>query len=131
MEPGEGSAMLEEMLNRIGQVHDRASVKTVFGEPFQVNGRTIIPVAKVQYGFGFGVGRSKEKEKEEEESGEGGGGGAGVSIRPIAVLEITGQETKVKPVVDVTRLALAGMLLAAWNVLWITYTIRRVAAKRS
>jgi uncharacterized spore protein YtfJ len=123
--------MLEEMLNRIGQVHDRASVKTVFGEPFQVNGRTIIPIAKVQYGFGFGVGRSKEKEKEEEESGEGGGGGAGVSIRPIAVLEITGQETKVKPVVDVTRLALAGMLLAAWNVLWITYTIRRVAAKRT
>jgi uncharacterized spore protein YtfJ len=122
--------MLEEMLNRIGQVHERASVKTVFGEPFQVDGRTIIPVAKVQYGFGFGVGRSKEKEKEEEESGEGGGGGAGVSIRPIAVLEITGQETKVKPVVDVTRLALAGMLLAAWNVLWITYTIRRVAAKR-
>ncbi len=123
--------MLEEMLNRIGQVHDRASVKTVFGEPFQVNGRTIIPIAKVQYGFGFGVGRSKEKEKEEEESGEGGGGGAGVSIRPIAVLEITGQETKVKPVMDVTRLALAGMLLAAWNVLWITYTIRRVAAKRT
>ena len=123
--------MLEEMLNRIGQVHDRASVKTVFGEPFQVDGRTIIPVAKVAYGFGFGVGRSKEKEKDEEESGEGGGGGAGVSIRPIAVLEITGQETKVKPVVDVTRLVLAGMLLAAWNVLWITYAIRRVAAKRT
>ena len=123
--------MLEEMLNRIGQVHERASVRTVFGEPFQVDGRTIIPVAKVQYGFGFGVGRSKEKEKEEEESGEGGGGGAGVSVRPVAVLEITAQETKVKPVVDVTRLAMAGMLLAAWNVLWITYTIRRVAAKRT
>ena len=123
--------MLEEMLNRIGQVHERASVRTVFGEPLQVDGRTIIAIAKVQYGFGFGVGRSKEKEKDEEESGEGGGGGAGVSIRQVAVLEITGQETKVKPVVDVTRLALAGMLLAAWNVLWITYTIRRVAAKRT
>ena len=122
--------MLEEMLNRIGQVHDRASVKTVFGEPFQVNGRTIIPVAKVQYGFGFGVGR-KEKEKQEEGSGEGGGGGAGISVRPVAVLEISGQETKVKPVVDVTRLALAGMLLAAWNVWWITYAIRRVGAKRT
>lgn len=121
--------MLEEMLNRIAQVHERASVRTVFGEPFQVDGRTIIPVAKVQYGLGFGMGR-KEKEKDEAGAGEGGGGGAGVSIRPIAVLEITGQETKVKPVVDVTRLALAGMLLAAWNVWWITYTIRRVAAKR-
>ena len=123
-------AMLEEMLSRIGQVHERASVKTVFGEPLQIEGRTIIPVAKVRYGFGFGVGR-KEKEKEDEGSGEGGGGGAGVSITPVAMLEITAQETKVKPVVDVTKLAVAGMLLAAWNVLWITYTIRRVAAKRA
>ena len=121
--------MLEELLNRIGQVNERASVRTVFGEPLQIDGRTIIPVAKVRYGFGFGVGRSKEKQQ--EGAGEGGGGGAGVSISPVAVLEIAGQETKVKPVVDVTRLALAGMLLAAWNVLWITYTIRRVTAKRT
>lgn len=125
--------MLEEMLSRIGQVHDRASVKTVFGEPLQIDGRTIIPVAKVRYGFGVGfggMGRGKKEREEQEPSGEGGGGGAGVSVTPVALLEITGQETKVKPVVDVTRLAVAGMLLAAWNVLWITYTIRRVAAKR-
>jgi uncharacterized spore protein YtfJ len=121
--------MLKEMLNRIGQVHERATVKTVFGEPYQVNGRTIIPVAKVRYGYGFGVGRSNEKGKEEEESG--GGGGAGVSIRPVAVLEISGTETRVKPIVDVTRLAMVGMLLVAWNVLWITYTVRRIVAKRS
>lgn len=125
--------MFEEMLSRIGQVHDRASVKTVFGEPLQIDGRTIIPVAKVRYGFGVGfggMGRGKKEREEQEPSGEGGGGGAGVSVTPVALLEITGQETKVKPVVDVTRLAVAGMLLAAWNVLWITYTIRRVAAKR-
>ncbi len=122
--------MLEEMLSRIGQVHERATVRTVFGDPLQVDGRTIIPVARVQYGFGFGAGRSSEKEKEEEESGEGGGGGAGVSIRPVAVLEISGQDTKVKPIIDVTRLALAGMMLVAWNVWWIAYTIRRMAAKR-
>jgi len=29
--------------------------------------------------------------------------------------------------VDVTRVALAGMLLAAWNVFWITYTVRKAA----
>jgi uncharacterized spore protein YtfJ len=126
-------AMIEEILSRIGQVHDRASVKTVFGEPLQIDGRTIIPVAKVRYGFGLGfggVGRAKKEREEQEPSGEGGGGGAGVSVTPVALLEITAQETKVKPVVDVTRLAVAGMLLAAWNVLWIAYTIRRIAAKR-
>jgi uncharacterized spore protein YtfJ len=127
------SEVIEEMLSRIGQVHERASVKTVFGDPLQVDGRTIIPVAKVRYGFGLGfggMGRGTKEEEEKERSGEGGGGGAGVSITPVALLEISGQETKVKPIVDVTRLVVAGMLLAAWNVLWITYTIRRVSAKR-
>jgi uncharacterized spore protein YtfJ len=120
---------IEELLGRIGQIHERATAKTVFGEPLHVNGRTVIPVARVQYGFGFGAGREKETEEGEEESTEGGGGGGGVSVRPIAVLEITDTETKMKPIIDVNRLALAAMLLAAWNVFWITYTARRAAVR--
>lgn len=126
--------MLEEMLNRIGQMHERATVKTVFGEPYQVNGRTVIPVAKVSYGFGFGAGRGNAKLNGANESGgggEGGGGGGRVSVRPVAVLEVSGTETRLKPIVDVTRLAIAGMALVAWNVFWITYTVRRMSARRS
>ncbi|HEV2440100.1 MAG TPA: spore germination protein GerW family protein [bacterium] len=119
--------MLEEMLNRIGQIHERAAVKTVFGEPYQVNGRTVIPVAKVCYGFGCGAGRGNAKINGGNESG---GGGGGVSVRPVAVLEVSGTETRLKPIVDVTRLAIAGMALLAWNAFWITYTVRRVSAKR-
>jgi len=149
--------MIDAMLNRIGQVNERATVKTVFGEPYQVNGRTIIPIARVAYGFGFGGGRANGKTPAEDEgaairgretgrgaagasavggtdailgSGVGGGGGAGVSVRPVAVLEMTGGETKIRPVVDVTRVVLAGMLLAAWNVFWITYTVRRTSGRR-
>ena len=146
--------MIDAMLTRIGQVHERATVKTVFGEPYQLDGRTIVPVAKVTYGFGFGGGRANGKAHAEDEGaatqrreagrraasattdaadgtdatpgfGVGGGGGGGVSVRPVAVLEMTGAETKIRPIVDVTRLVIAGMLLAAWNVFWITYTIRR------
>jgi len=126
--------MLEEMLNRIGQMHERAAVKTVFGEPYQVNGRTIIPVAKVSYGFGFGAGRGNAKINGANESGgggEGGGGGGRVSVRPVAVVEMSGTETRLKPIVDVTRLAIAGMALLAWNAFWITYTVRRISARRS
>lgn len=54
--------MLEQMLNRIGEIQERASVKTVFGEPYHVNGRTIVPVGKVTFGFGFGGGRGTAKE---------------------------------------------------------------------
>ena len=146
--------MIEAMLNRIGQVHERAAVKTVFGEPYEINGRTIIPIARVLYGFGFGAGRSDGHAPDDEDplssgrrgrraakpggsddgagaSGTGGGGGAGISVRPVAVLEIKGAETKIRPIVDVTRLAIAGMLLAAWNVFWISYTVRRTAARRT
>jgi uncharacterized spore protein YtfJ len=119
--------MFEALLSRIGELQERASVKTVFGEPYQADGRTLIPVAKVSYGFGFGGGRGHGKGPDESETagGGGGGGGAGISLRPIAVLEISGGATKVRPIVDVTRLAIAGMLLAAWNVFWISYTVRR------
>ncbi|HLW48229.1 MAG TPA: spore germination protein GerW family protein [bacterium] len=145
--------MLDAMLNRIGEVHQRASVKTVFGEPYQVNGRTIIPVARVCYGFGFGGADAKGEEPADDETAaeggrrapgrrtaggrdtsaeprRGGGGGAGVSVRPVAVLEISAAETKVRPIVDATRLALTGMLVAAWAVFWITYTVRRTAGVR-
>jgi uncharacterized spore protein YtfJ len=122
----EGSrTTIEELLGRVGEIHERATAKTVFGEPLHVNGRTVIPVARVQYGFGFGAGRDKETEEGEEETKEGGGGGGGLSVRPIAVLEITDKETKMRPIIDVNRLALAAMMLVAWNVFWITYTARR------
>jgi uncharacterized spore protein YtfJ len=124
--------MFDEMLNRIGQLHERATVKTVFGEPYQVDGRTVVPVAKVAYGFGFGAGRGDAKKNGAHESGRGGAGGGGggrVSVRPVAVLEVSGTETKIKPIVDVTRLATACMVLAAWSVFWITYTVRRCAAR--
>jgi uncharacterized spore protein YtfJ len=117
---------IEQLLSRIGQIHEKATTKTVFGEPLHANGRTVIPVARVQYGFGFGAGRDDEKDDGEVEgTKEGGGGGGGVSVRPIAVLEITDEETKMKPIFDVNRLAVAAMLLVAWNVFWITYTARR------
>lgn len=121
---------IEDLLGRIGQIHERATARTVFGEPLRHNGRTVIPVARVQYGFGFGAGRDKESEEGEEETKEGGGGGGGLSVRPIAVLEITDTETKMKPIIDVNRLAIAAMLLVAWNVFWITYTARRVSVSR-
>ena len=127
--PDQPHSSLDDLFGRVSEIHQRASAKTVFGEPIQVNGRTVIPVARVQYGFGFGAGRDKETEEGEEEFKEGGGGGGGLSVRPIAVLEITDKETKMKPIIDVNRLAIAGMLLAAWNVFWIAYTIRRAAVR--
>lgn len=74
-----------------------AHVKTVFGDPIVSGGRTVVPVAKVAYGFGGGLGaRTKGRDDDKEESGtdEGGGGGGGVAAFPLGVVEITQNNTR-------------------------------------
>jgi uncharacterized spore protein YtfJ len=73
-----------------------ASVESVFGDPIETNGRTVVPVARVSYGFGggFGYGRSADEDGESSE-GEGGGTGAGLAAKPVAVVEISDDDTRV------------------------------------
>lgn len=94
--------MLEEILSRFDAVHDMAIVRTVFGDPFQIEGRTLIPIAKVSY-VGFGPGRSSETGEPEEKPGRRGESGTRVAVRPVALVEISGQKMRVMPIVDVTR----------------------------
>ena len=80
-----------------------ADVTKVYGDPKVVEGKTIIPVAKVSYGFGggFGVGQDNDK------SGDGGGGGGGVSASPVGVLEVTVDETRLIPFENKKKLVVA------------------------
>ena len=75
----------------IDRLKTTANVKTIFGEPVEVKGKTIIPVAKIAYGFGAGSGSTNKGETEEP---EGGGGGGGIMVKPKGVLEITDEETR-------------------------------------
>jgi uncharacterized spore protein YtfJ len=124
--------MLDKLIDRIGDVQGKATVRTVFGDPIEVHGRTIIPVAKVRFGFGMGMGRGKRSEDETTDDGHhatGGGGGGGVVIRPLAVIEISEGRTKVTPIIDVTRVSLAAIALAAWGVFWLGRTLRSQAER--
>ncbi len=123
----EGRGGVDDLMSRFSELQGKATARSVFGEPIVVDGRTIIPVAQVRAMIGVGMGKGTTP-KPEGIGGEGGGGG--ITVRPIAIVEIAGQETKVKPIPDVTRLALAGMALVAWNVFWITYTIRKAVGKK-
>ncbi|HUJ20859.1 MAG TPA: spore germination protein GerW family protein [Bryobacteraceae bacterium] len=67
-----------------------ATAKSVFGEPITASGKTIIPVARVAYGFGGGGGRRPH----ETSSGEGEGGGGGVYAVPLGVIEVTEAQTR-------------------------------------
>lgn len=93
-----------------------ASVKTVYGEPMTVEGKTIIPVAKVAYGLGAGAGPAK-KSSDQIEDKEVGGGGGGISCRPVGIIEITKEETRFIPIDDRRKLAgalIIGLILGLW-----------------
>ncbi len=104
-----------EMLEKIGEsLGSTATVKSVFGEPIHAEGKTVVPVAKVAYGFGAGGGHGPAKR---EGSPEGGGGGGGVRAFPAGALEITGEKTRFVPFHDYGWIAgafAAGAVLGAY-----------------
>lgn len=114
---------LERLFETLESLREKARVEAVFGEPEKIGEKTIIPIAQVGYGFGMGFG---EGEGEEAPTGRGGGGGGGVSAKPIAVLEVTPEETKLTPVVDSTKLFVVRTVMVAWGILWITRALARI-----
>ena len=116
---------MENSVNRLFDLfqglNESASWKAAFGEPQTQGDTTIIPVAAVSYGLGMGMGTSGTEEGEDEgDQGAGGaGGGGGSTSRPVAIIEITPEKTVIRPIIDYGKLAVAGMLTAAWVVfLW-------------
>lgn len=83
--------IIEPLVERL---NSGASVKAVYGEPIEAQGKTIIPVAKVGYGFGAGFGKKAEGQDRPD---EGGGIGVGLGARPVGVIEITGEDTRFIP----------------------------------
>jgi len=86
----------KEMLQTLGtSLAPTASVKSVFGDPIRAEGKTIVPVARVAYGFGAGFGRGEgTHQAAPTQHGEGGGGGGGLRAVPAGVLEITDRHTR-------------------------------------
>lgn len=77
-----------DIVRKLGEtLSSTATVKSVFGDPIHAEGRTVIPVARVIYGFGggFGSGHGQPLRADEAGSapeGEGGGGGGGALAYP-------------------------------------------------
>ena len=84
---------VEEILKAVTEeITNMVSTKTVIGEHITIEGRTIIPVTKVCFGFGSGGGEGKGKIGVE---GLGGGGGGGGVVQPIAFIVVSREDVKV------------------------------------
>jgi uncharacterized spore protein YtfJ len=121
------------MFDTVQALRSTASADAAFGLPHELGDRIIIPVACVQKGFGLGFGRGtgegEESSSQEDGSAQGGGGGGRAGTRPIAVIEVTSESTVVKPIIDETAVALAGIAMMAMIAFWVLVTIRKVFAK--
>lgn len=122
---------IQRLFDAVERLRRKANVNTAFGKPVTVEGRTLIPVADVGYGFGLGLGSLEAAEGLPEEEGGGGRGAGGVRARPLGVVEITPEAVRVEPVVDEQKVALAGTLLTAWIVFWIGRTLVRIFGRRA
>ena len=114
---------LERLAERVGM---NAQASAVFGEPVRHGDVTVIPVARVGWGFGGGAGRGGRPGDPEGGSGEGGGGGG--SARPVGYIEITGTGTGFRPIPDPSArwpLVLAGGIAASFVLRGIRGLIRR------
>ena len=93
-----GPAPADRLLERLADlVSARAGVQTVFREPVRQDNLTVIPVARVRWGFGGGGGRA-DGPPSGPASGSGGGGGAAGD--PIGYLEIGPEGATFRPIRD-------------------------------
>src|SRR6056297_451001 len=99
---------VDEVLASIKGTKDSLSVRRAFGDPYDVDGVTVIPVARVAGGAGGGGGEGVD---EEGASGGGFGTGFGMGVIPIGVYEVRGDRVEWKPTVDVNRLLKGGQVL--------------------
>jgi hypothetical protein len=94
-----------EFQELISSAQDAASVKRVYGDPYEKNGLTVIPAASVRGGGGGGLGH--------DEAGESGrGGGFGLVARPSGAWIIEDGRAAWRPAIDVNRIVLGGQVVA-------------------
>ncbi len=118
---------LDEFQKRFQEMQTKTGVRAVFGEVIEVDGRKLIPVAGVTYLFGMGGGQGPTRQEKDEKKANpplGGGGGGGMRVEPIAVIEVTADSVKIQPIVNVTRVAICGLLVGAWSIFWISRAMR-------
>ena len=122
MSDGKSGSHLKSVMAGIGGTRDAISVRRVFGDPYELNGISVIPVARVAGGGGGGGG---EGSMTDDQTGSGFGTGFGLHARPVGVYEVRDGQVAWKPAVDVTRLARGGQLLAGLIALCVTAVVLR------
>jgi uncharacterized spore protein YtfJ len=110
-----GESPVSIALSKLDAVKDILTVKRVFGDPYEVDGATVIPVAAVRGGGGGGGGEGDAGGA--QGTGSGSGLGFGVNVRPVGAFVVKDGVVTWSPAVDVMRVVMGGQLVALVGVL--------------
>jgi uncharacterized spore protein YtfJ len=89
-----------EVQEILSNARSTLTTRTVFADPYEKNGLTVIAAAKVAGGGGGGSGQ--------DDSGQSGdGGGFGMMARPAGAYVIDGDKVRWQPAVDANRVIAA------------------------
>lgn len=124
-----GTATRKEDVMEVGdvitQARDTLTVKRVFGEPYEKNGVTVIPAAKVQGGAGGGDGEGPEG------MGRGSGSGFGLNARPVGAFLVRGGDVSWRPAVDLNKIVLGAQVVAIVALLTLRAIVKARASSKA
>jgi len=101
MEPPVAAESKTQFAEVFKSIIEYAGAKVVYGEPVSVDGKTVLPVAQIRYGFGGSSGGGGSNWQ------HGGGGGGGIIAKPLGVVEITQAQTRFIPIFSSRALLVA------------------------
>jgi uncharacterized spore protein YtfJ len=105
----------------VNEVKGAMRASEVFGTPYEKNGVTIIPAARISGGAGGG-GYEGEQQT--------GGVGFGVSSRPVGAFVIKGGEVSWQPALDLNRVILMGQVVAIAALLTARVIVKAATKRR-
>lgn len=101
-----GAEVSDDRLTRLAErLGATAAASAVFGTPVEGDGVTVIPVARVRWGFGGGSGRGKKDDS------DGFGGGGGVQAAPVGYIDVRGGVASYRRINDPLRYIVALLVL--------------------
>lgn len=101
----QNSQFLEDLMKKLA---DNAKATLIFADPVEREGMTIIPVAKMMWGFGGGGGSDKKN------AAGGTGGAGGIRTIPVGFIQLKGGKARFQPIFDAGKII---MLFAVWGLL--------------
>jgi len=111
---GSAQGFIGSLAEKLGAT---ARAATIFGDPVERDGLTVIPVAKARWGFGGGAGKRRDE--------DGAGGGGGAQVTPVGFIELRNGEAEFRPIRNVS---FGWLMLGGLGGLFL---LRRVCSRRS